>query len=78
MELKIKIGYNDILDLIRQLPASQIAKLISDIDSKLIDQKSKGDISILQNLLIEGPIMQEDQYEQFLNNREYFNKWRTI
>ncbi len=76
MELKINLGYKELLALVKQLPASQIAKLKSELSSKLIEEKSKKEMKQFQELLLNGPKMSEEQYEQFKANRKHFGKWR--
>lgn len=74
MELKLNIGYQELLELIRQLPASQIKKLRADLS--LIEAGHKG-VNEFQELLLKGPVMDDEQYQEFLQNRKYFNAWRT-
>jgi len=76
MELRLKIGYKELLELIKQLPASQMAKLKLELSEEMIEEKSKKEHSEFQKLLLNGPIMAEDQYQQFLDHRKSFNQWR--
>lgn len=78
MELKIKIDYNEILALIKQLPADQLAKLMADIEAKSTKDQPDKSTYTLQKRLLEGPIMKEAQYKQFLVNREYMDRWRMM
>ena len=77
MELKIKIGYKEILELIKQLPPNQILKLKSELEAKLKLEATNISDNALQNLLLSGPIMTEEQYDEFLAMRQSFNSWRT-
>jgi hypothetical protein len=77
MELRLKIGYRELLELIKQLPASQMAKLKSELSDELIEEKSKQEHSDFQKFLLEGPVMAEEQYQQFLDHRKSFNQWRV-
>lgn len=77
MELKLTIGYEQLLVLIKQLPANQIAKLKTDLDEKYILSKSKTEISEFQDFLLNGPVMSKEQYNQYLENRKNFTQWRT-
>lgn len=76
MELKINIGYNQVINLIKQLPASQIAKLKAELNDKFLEKKSKTEISEFQKFLLSGPIMTEKQHLVFKENRKQFNRWR--
>jgi hypothetical protein len=77
MELRLKIGYRELLELIKQLPASQLAKLKSELSDEMIEEKSKQEHSDFQKFLLGGPIMAENQYQQFLDHRKSFNQWRV-
>lgn len=74
MDLNLKIQYDELLELIRQLPAGQLEKLKKDL-SKLANNKNiKETNTPFQKLLLSGPVMDDKQYEQFLSTREFFNK----
>lgn len=77
MELKLNLEYSDILELIKQLPENQLVKLKSELESQI--QKSENGVSSnsLQELLLQGPTMSDEEYEEFLNNRKHFSKWRA-
>ncbi len=77
MEFKIDIGYEQLLRLVKQLPAAKIVQLKSELSESLIENKSKSDNTEFQNFLLQGPVMTDNQYEQFLENRKWFNQWRT-
>ena len=77
MELKISIGYNELFELIRQLPPSQIFQLQVDLfklnTKKAISKEEKP----LKNILLNGPTMNKQQDETFESNRKWINQWRT-
>lgn len=77
MELKIDIEYEQIVGLVKQLPAAKIVQLKTELNESLIDKKSKTDVSEFQNLLLNGPVMSNTQYNEFLENRKWFNQWRA-
>ncbi len=76
MEIKVNIGYNQIIKLIKQMPASQLARLKTELDDKFLADKSKTEISDLQHFLLDAPIMTDDQYQLFRENRKRFSQWR--
>ena len=76
MELKLKIGYKELLDLIKQLPSSQLVKLKAELSDDLIEKKSQNEQQSFQELLLNGPVMEDEQYQQFLDHRNAFNQWR--
>jgi len=78
MELTIDIQYEQIIDLIKQLPQNKITQLSNFLADKSIAHKktaSKNDD--LQALLLKGPTMSNEQYDIFLQNRKMFNQWRV-
>ncbi len=77
MKLTLDIGYEQLLFLIKQMPANQIAKLKNDIDDSFVILKSKKEISDFQKFLLQGPVMNDEQYENYLENRKNFNQWRA-
>ena len=76
MQLTVNINFSELLNYIRHLPANQIAKLKSELDEKEIINKAKSEKNKFQKLLLEAPVMNDDQFEQFIENRKKFNKWR--
>lgn len=72
--MEAKVNFNEIIGLISQLSSSQIRKLKEVISG--MDEMNKGQQD-LKDILKNGPVMYEDQYQQFLQNRELLNQWRT-
>jgi len=77
MELKLNLDYADILELIKQLPTDQIIQLKSDLENQLQKGKTPPKSKSIQSLLLEGPTIDADQYETFLENRKHFGLWRA-
>lgn len=69
MELKINISYNEIWELVKQLPKNQIVQLKTDIEAEIIEQE-KTETTDFQKLLLQGPIMSDEQYAEYLENRK--------
>ncbi len=75
MQLTVNIQYEQLINIIRQLPANQIAKIKSDLeDIESVSEIKKTD---LQSFLLNGPVMSDLQYEAFLENRREFKQWRS-
>lgn len=82
MELTINIGYDQVLKLARQLPYQERKKLTLEIERDLKRKKNKKTtandsekINELQRLLLKGPVMSDEQFEDFKKLRKNFNKW---
>ncbi|GHS97641.1 hypothetical protein FACS189421_04780 [Bacteroidia bacterium] len=76
MELVVDLGYKQIVNLISQLPANQIEKITKEFTQDYIQKKAQTEISEFQQFLLSGPIMSEEQYQNFKENRNHFDVWR--
>lgn len=76
MELKVEIEFDQLLDAIRQLTADKKSLLQAELSSPSTDNQSKP-IDNFREFLLRGPVMKDDQYKLFKENRNHFNKWRT-
>lgn len=77
MELTVNLNYEEVIKLIKQLPASKIKQLKLNLDDKFINSKASKEINNFQKFLLKGPIMSDKQYLEFKENRKLFNQWRT-
>ena len=77
MELTLELGYNQIFHLVSQLPANQIAKIKYELSENNIAEKAKEEISDFQKFILTAPIMSDEQYSNFNQQRTHFNQWRT-
>lgn len=75
MELKVRIGYEELLKLIQQLPKEQLFLLKKELE-KFGKEKSSTEPNKLKELALSGPLMSDEQYGIFQNFREELNKWR--
>ena len=77
MELKVDIGFEQLIQAIKQLPASKIMQLKAELEEKVPASKvSKSNADFLK-LLLSGPVMDDKQYEEYKDVRNRINKWRT-
>ncbi|MFN0213080.1 MAG: hypothetical protein ACKVT2_02390 [Saprospiraceae bacterium] len=77
MELKLRIGYTELFELVKQLPASQIFQLKSDLAERILPARKTVEKTAFRTLLLKGPVMSEEQYQQFLQTRVWMSQWRT-
>jgi len=77
MELTVNVGYAQIMDLVRQLPANQIVKIKKELPENYIQTKAKSEISDFQKFILRGPVMSDEQYMNFKQQRYHLNLWRT-
>jgi hypothetical protein len=74
MELKVEIGFDELLHAIQQLPENQRAILKEELDKK---HQPEAEMSDFQKFLINGPIMSKEENENFKDIRKRINKWRA-
>jgi hypothetical protein len=87
MELTINIEYDQVLKLARQLPYKYKRKLTREIEKDLKaenEEKTDGntkyqsgseDLNELQQFLLQGPLMSDEQFDGFKKLRKDFNRW---
>lgn len=77
MEVTLNLEYRQVLDIIKQLPASQIEKIREELAENFLQTKVKPANSDFQKFILSGPIMSDSQYQVFKQEREQLNLWRT-
>ena len=73
MELRVDINYNQILELIRQLPEKDIKKLTNTLQSEIISDKSG---KSLQKLILQAPTWTDSDLNDYNQARTRINKSR--
>ena len=77
MELKVDIGFDQLLKAINQLPAAKIVQLKAELSAKRIGNKNQAPSSDFQKFLLNGPVMDDHQYDIYKETRNRLNKWRA-
>ena len=77
MELKVDIGFEQLLKASKQLPAAKIEQLKAELSAKKKNNKNHTQPGDLQKLLLNGPVMDDHQYNLYKETRTRLNKWRT-
>ncbi len=77
MGLDINLNYEELISAIKGMPKRQIKQLKEDLMKILSDKEKEKDLSAFQELLLGGPVMDEEQFSTFQANRKHFNAWRT-
>lgn len=75
MEVKLTIGYEQLIAIISQLPADEVSKLKLEIE-KLLPEDELVTEDDWESLIANGPVMSDEQYRTFEENRENFERWR--
>jgi len=76
MELTLNIGFGQIVNLINQLPANQIMKIKNELFDTPIAEKAKEEITDFKKFILTGPVMSEEQYLNFKQQRKHLYAWR--
>jgi len=69
------MGYTEILELVKQLPPSEIEKLKLEL-SHLPDNNKDADDEEFEQMILNGPVMSDEQYEEYLEGRKHLNTWK--
>ena len=72
MELKMEIGFDQLIRAIKQLPAKQLAKLKSEIGNIVPE---KADRESFKAFLLQAPSFTEEQVTLMEEARKSINKW---
>jgi hypothetical protein len=79
MELRINLGYEQILNIVRQLPLHEKQRLTREIEQELVLEETtsqeSNNLTEFQELLLHGPVMSDEQFEQFQELRKRFQVW---
>jgi hypothetical protein len=73
MELTLELGYEQILELVKQLPQVQQVQLKKDME----EITPKTSLTDWQKLLLNGPVMADEGFEEAKTTRKQLNKrWK--
>jgi len=70
MKVQIDIAFEQLLNLVKTLPAEQLNQLKNEIEKENKDKKAEID---LETLLLNGPTATKKQLEVIANNIKAFN-----
>lgn len=73
MELTVKIGYNQIIELIHQLPKRDVEKLVKSLQKEVLADPSTKKI---QDIILEAPTWSKSEVLDFKAARNSINKSR--
>jgi hypothetical protein len=80
MELKINVGYPQVLELIGQLPEQDIQRLMRHFQGKFaISAKNQTNLqrhTSIQELVMQAPTWTDEEYNNYLETRQYINQSR--
>jgi len=74
MELTLNLGYSQIFNLVNQLPANQIVKIKYELSENALVEKAKEEMSDFQKFILAAPVMSDEQFSDFNQQRTHFNQ----
>jgi hypothetical protein len=75
MELRLNIGINELIGLIRQLPHEQKLLIKKEVESGIKTLDNHRNSNDLTEFLLSGPTMTKEEDENFKKLDKDFNKW---
>lgn len=75
MENQLNIEFTQLTGLIRQLPKDQIIMIKREVEQQLEDKSLYEHDDELSNLLMTGPVMNNDEELNFKKLNNEFDKW---
>ena len=76
MELKVDIGFDQLMNAIKQLPVAKLTQLKAELSGNTLSEAQKNN-SNFQHFLLSGPVMNDVQYEYYKEIRSRLNKPTT-
>ena len=76
MEIKLNIGYEQLIAIINQLSIDEVNKLKTEID-RISNERNVEAADDLESLIVNGPVMSDEKYNEFEENRKNFDQWRA-
>lgn len=74
MELRVDIGFDQLVKAVKRLPKKQRNVLLSEVNKP---SRSVAKNAHLKALLLSGPTLTGEQLEAIQQTREALTKWRT-
>jgi hypothetical protein len=74
MQVQVDIGFDQLVTLVKNLPAKQWAKLKSEIEQ---DGKESAKTKGLEAFLLKAPTFSKKQLKTISETRNTINQWRT-
>ena len=77
MEVKLNVGYEQLISIINQLPIEEVNKLKYELD-RISNEKSIEIKDDLKNLILNGPVMSDEKFKEFEENRKHFLQMKFL
>ena len=74
MQVQVDIGFEQLVQIAKKLPATQWMQLKNEVDNQSIAVKP---VSDLEAFLLTAPTFTQEQLDEVANARQAINQWRT-
>lgn len=74
MQTQVTIEFDQLVELVKQLPTKKWAQLKKEVEQKKIDLDQNSD---LVSLLLSAPTFSKKQLDEIAKTRKAINQWRT-
>ncbi len=74
MQVQVDIEYEQLLKIVKDLPAGKLRQLKAAIEQASVPKKTA---STLEDLLLNGPVATKKQLEKIMLNRKSITEWRV-
>lgn len=74
MQVQVDIGFDQLVQLAKKLPARQWSKLKEEVDKEIDESQPNSD---LVTLLLSAPTFNKKQLDEIAKTRKAINQWRT-
>ena len=74
MQVQVDIEFDDLLKIVKNLPAIQLSKLKKEIEANPEKETKRQDF---KSLLLNGPTFSKRQLDTIAKTRKAINQWRT-
>ncbi|MES2268203.1 MAG: hypothetical protein V4520_15690 [Bacteroidota bacterium] len=72
MQIQVDIGFNDLVEIVKNLPKDKLLQLKKELEDKPVKVKDQ-----FRDFLINGPTLSDEQVKTMGEARKAINKWRT-
>ena len=73
MQIQVDIGFNDLVEIVKNLPKDKLLQLKKELEDKPSTLKRDQ----FRALLLSGPTLSDEQIKTMEDIRKAVNKWRT-
>jgi predicted NACHT family NTPase len=74
MQVQVDIGFDQLVDLAKRLPATQWTKLKQEVEEEAPKYKDR---ESFRKLLLNGPTFSKKQLDAVAKTRQEINQWRA-